>query len=399
MRARDYHVSCYEAPVSAPTFAQVLTQKRILVCVGSGGVGKTTTAATIALSGARRGRKTLVITIDPAKRLANSLGLPQLDHEERQVPRETIAAAGPSAPGGALYAMMLDQKRAFDEIVERYASDPGAMKRILDNRIYQQISGSLTGSHEYAAMAKLDQLARERDYDLIVVDTPPTAHALDFLDAPEKVAGAIDSPALDWFIKPLKASGAFSLKLVGVGGSFVLKRVAKFVGSSFLEQMARFFVEFQDVLAGFRERARDVDQLLRSDAVGFVCVAAPETAAVAEALFFHERLVQQRMPFAGFVVNRVHPEAPEAPEPAELQAALAARPELDGLPPYDVARATEPMLAAHRDFEVLAEADRMQVLRLHQAAPDRPLATIPIQERDVHDVQSLGVLAGYLFRS
>jgi len=382
--------------VVAPTFAQVLAQKRILICVGSGGVGKTTTAATLALAGARRGRKTLVLTIDPAKRLANSLGLPQLDHEERQVPRETLAAAG-THPGGTLHAMMLDQKRAFDEIVAQYASDPSAVKRILENGIYKQISGSLTGSHEYAAMAKLDQLARERDYDLIVVDTPPTAHALDFVDAPEKVAGAIDSPALEWFVKPFKATGKFSLKLVGVGGSFVLKRVAKFVGSSFLEQMARFFVEFQDVLAGFRERARAADHLLRSDAVGFVCVASPEAAAVEEALFFHERLVQQRMPFAGFVVNRVHPEAPEAPEPAELQAALAARPELAGLPPYDVARATEPMLAAHRDFEVLAEADRMQVSRLHQAAPDRPLVQVPIQERDVHDIQGLSVLAGYIF--
>jgi anion-transporting ArsA/GET3 family ATPase len=386
-----------QRPVSAPTFAQVLAQKRILICVGSGGVGKTTTAATLALVGARRGRKTLVLTIDPAKRLANSLGLPQLDHEERRVAPERLAVAGAAHPGGSLHAMMLDQKRAFDEIVAQYASDPGAMARILENRIYQQISGSLTGAHEYAAMATLDQLARERDYDLIVVDTPPTAHALDFLDAPEKVAGAIDSPALEWFIKPFKTTGAFSLKLVGVGGSFVLKRVAKFVGSSFLEQMARFFVEFQDVLKGFRERARDVDQLLRSDSVGFVCVASPEPAAVDEALFFHQRLVQQRMPFAGFVVNRVHTEAPEAPEPAELVAALAARPELHGLPPYDVARASEPMLAAYRDFGVLAEADRMQVLRLRQAAPDRPLAQVPIQERDVHDIQGLSVLGGFIF--
>jgi anion-transporting ArsA/GET3 family ATPase len=384
--------------LTPPSFANVLARKRILVCVGSGGVGKTTTAATIALAGARRGRKTLVLTIDPAKRLANSLGLPQLDHEERRVPDEILRAGQAVDNGGALHAMMLDQKRAFDEIVERYAADPAAVRRILENRIYQQISGSLTGSHEYAAMAKLDQIARERDYDLIVVDTPPTAHALDFLDAPEKVAGAIDSPAIEWFVKPFKATGKFSLKLVGVGGSFVLKRIAKFVGSSFLEQMAQFFVEFNDVLGGFRERARDVEKLLRSDAVGFVLVAAPEPGAVDEALFFHERLVSQRMPFAGFVVNRVHPELPEAPEPAELQAALASRPELAGIPPYDLSRAAERLLLAYEDFGVLAEADRLQIMRLHQAAPSEPLAQIPFQEKDVHDISGLSALGQFLFR-
>jgi anion-transporting ArsA/GET3 family ATPase len=256
--------------LSATTFANVLARKRIVVCVGSGGVGKTTTAATIALAGARRGKRTLVLTIDPAKRLANALGLPQLDHTERRVPDDVLAAAGAIPQGGALYAMMLDQKRAFDEVVERYAKDAAAVKRILANPIYRQISGSLTGSHEYAAMAKLCQIDQEGGYDLIVVDTPPTAHALDFLDAPEKVRGAIDSPAVEWFVKPLKAPGSFSLKMVGVGGSFVLKRVAKFVGSQFLEQMAQFFVEFNDVLAGFRERARDVEALLRDDKLGFV---------------------------------------------------------------------------------------------------------------------------------
>src|SRR5262249_17810197 len=162
----------------------------ILVCVGSGGVGKTTTAATLALEGARRGKKTLVLTIDPAKRLANSLGLPQLDHTERRVPDEQLRVAGPVASGGGLYALMLDQKRAFDEVVERYAKDQAARDRILDNRIYRQISTSLAGSHEYAAMAKLYELERKKEYELIVVDTPPTAHALDFLDAPGKVAGA-----------------------------------------------------------------------------------------------------------------------------------------------------------------------------------------------------------------
>jgi len=365
--------------------------------VGSGGVGKTTTAAMVALAGARRGKKALVLTIDPAKRLANSLGLPKLDHEEREVPSDVLGQAGPVAPGGRLFAMMLDQKRAFDEVVSRYAKDPAAVTRIFENSIYREISGSLTGSHEYAAMAKLYQIHVEGDYDLIVVDTPPTAHALDFLDAPDKITGAINSPAVEWFVKPLKATGSFSLKMVGVGGSFVLKRIAKFVGSQFLEQMAQFFVEFGDVLDGFRERAREVTKLLRSDALGFLLIAAPEPAAVDEALFFHERLVQQSMPFLGFVVNRVHPEGPEEPTPGEVTRALEHRPELADLAPYDLARAAEPLVAATHELEILADADAIQIRRLKQAAPDRPLVVVPIQDEDVHDVRALGVLGGYVW--
>ena len=379
------------------TLGEALLGKRIVVCVGSGGVGKTTTAATIALAGARRGHKTLVLTIDPAKRLANSLGLPRLDHDEREVPNDIIAEAGPVAKGGRLFAMMLDQKRAFDEVVARYAKNPEAMQRILENSIYRQISGSLTGSHEYAAMAKLAQIDRDGAYDLIVVDTPPTAHALDFLDAPEKVAGAIDSPAIEWFVKPLKATGSFSLKLVGVGGSFVLKRIAKFVGSHFLEQMAQFFVEFGDVLEGFRERAREVADLLRSDTLGFVLVAAPEPAAIEEALFFHERLLVQSMPFLGFVVNRVHPGWPDEPTPGKVTAALEKRPELAGIPPFDLVRAAAPLVAASRELAILADADELQIRRLKQAAPDSPLAVVPIQAEDVHDIKSLGVLGGYVW--
>ncbi|HKA88565.1 MAG TPA: ArsA-related P-loop ATPase [Haliangiales bacterium] len=375
----------------------VLSEKRILVCAGSGGVGKTTTAAAIGLEGARTGLATLVLTIDPAKRLANSLGIERLDHSERRVPPEILRAAGPVHRGGELYAMMLDQKRAFDEVVERYAADPAARDRILENRIYEQISSSLSGSHEYAAMAKLQQLDRDGRYDLIVVDTPPTAHALDFLDAPEKVAGAIDSPALEWFAKPMRATGRFSLKLAGAGGTFVLKRIAKFVGSSFLEDMARFFVEFNDVLGGFRERAREVFDLLRTPKVGFVLVAAPEPTVVDEVLFFQQRLASSNMPFSGFVVNRVHAEAPPAPDPGELASQLRAQDALARFSDEEIASARDALLAAYRELGALAEADRLQILRLRQAAADQPVATVPFLARDVHDVTSLALLARHIF--
>ncbi len=360
-------------------------------------MGKTTTAASMALEGARTGLKALVLTIDPAKRLANSLGIGRLDHTERRVPAEILRAAGPVHRGGELYAMMLDQKRAFDEVVERYAADPAARERILSNRIYEQISSSLSGSHEYAAMAKLHQLDRDGKYDLIVVDTPPTAHALDFLDAPEKVAGAIDSPAVEWFARPMRATGRFSLKLAGAGGGFVLKRIAKFVGSSFLEDMARFFVEFNDVLGGFRERAREVFDLLRTPKVGFVLVAAPEPSVVDEVLFFHQRLAASDMPFSGFVVNRVHAEAPPAPDPGELAARLRKQGALEGFSDEEVASAGDALLAAYRELGALAEADRLQILRLKQVAADRPVATVPFLARDVHDVTALALLARHIF--
>jgi anion-transporting ArsA/GET3 family ATPase len=346
----------------------------------------------VALEGARRGRKTLVLTIDPAKRLANSLGLEKLDHEERRVPDEIIA---PIAPGGSLAAMMLDQKRAFDEVVERYARDPQAKRSILENPIYAQISSSLSGSHEYAAMAKLYQIARERDYDLIVVDTPPTAHALDFLDAPEKVASAIDSPAVEWFVKPVKSTGRFSLRMIGAGGSFILKRIAKFVGSAFLEDMARFFVEFNDVLGGFRERAREVFDLLRTDEVGFLCVAAPEPSVVDEVLFFHHRLVSSSMPFSAFVVNRVHVPCP--PPPADVHALLAAEPKLAGLTPYDLGRSTDALVETYREFSALAEADALQIARMRAVAGRAPVALLPFLETDVHDIGTLSQLARRLF--
>src|SRR6478609_5997054 len=196
-----------------PRLVDVLLERRIIVCVGSGGVGKTTTAATLALAAARRGKKTLVLTIDPAKRLANSLGLDALGHAVQEVSPALVRDGAPSQTGH-LHAMMLDQKMAFDEVVQRHAKDPEAVKRILANPVYAQISGSLAGAQEYAAMAKLHDFDQSGAWDTIVVDTPPTAHALDFLDAPRKLSEAIDSPAIEWFRK-LQGEGGSRWSIVG----------------------------------------------------------------------------------------------------------------------------------------------------------------------------------------
>jgi anion-transporting ArsA/GET3 family ATPase len=383
----------------ARDLSDILARKRILVCVGPGGVGKTTTAAALALAAARRGRRTLVLTIDPAKRLANSLGIRELGHEIQEVPAAMLAASGPIVPGGQLYAMMLDQKRAFDEVVQAYASDPEAIRRILANPVYGQISGSLAGSQEYAATAKVQELDRAGGYDLIVVDTPPTAHALDFLDAPEKLTHAIDSPAIDWF-RRLRGQKVKS-SVVGRTGAYILKRLAKFVGSRFLDDLAVFFTEFNEILGGFRQRAEETFALLRQDRVGFVIVASPEAMAVREALYFHQRLAESAMPFAGFVVNKVHADLPLTADPATLAARLAEQPAVAalGLQPGTVRIAAEALQASHAELQRLAAADREVVERLRRAADPAPVVIeVPFFTEDIHDVAGLTSLGGYLAR-
>lgn len=378
------------------SLATLIAQKRIIVCVGSGGVGKTTTAASLGLAGARAGRRTLVLTIDPAKRLANALGLSTLGHDVQVVPSDKVSLGG--APvAGSLDAMMLDQKRAFDEIVERYAKDPDSRKRIFGNRIYQQISSTLAGSHEYAAMAKLYEIAGEGKYDLIILDTPPTANALDFLDAPERLTSAIDSPAIQWFTKPYMAAGRFSLKAVGMGAAFVLKRLARFVGSAFLDDMAQFFVEFNAILGGFRERAREVFDLLRRDDVAFVLVSSAEPLSIDEAVYFYDRLVQSQMPLGAFVVNRVHTSTPSSLGREELIEKLTARPELRGYSPDDIVQVASDLDRTHKEFVALAEIDRKQVARLGDRSGGRaPVVTVPFFDQDIYDVSGLSQMVRYL---
>jgi anion-transporting ArsA/GET3 family ATPase len=378
------------------SLASLVAQKRIIVCVGSGGVGKTTTAASLGLAGARAGRRTLVLTIDPAKRLANALGLSTLGHDVQAVPPEKVALGG-TPVAGSLDAMMLDQKRAFDEIVERYARDPDSQKRIMSNRIYQQISSTLAGSHEYAAMAKLYDIAGEKKYDLIILDTPPTANALDFLDAPERLTSAIDSPAIQWFTKPYMAAGRFSLKAVGMGAAFVLKRLARFVGSAFLDDMAQFFVEFNAILGGFKERAREVFELLRGNDVAFVLVSSADPLSVDEAIYFYDRLVQSRMPLGAFVVNRVHRATPSTLPREQVIERLTARPELRGYSPDDLVQVASDFDRTHREFAALAEIDAREVKRLESRSSGKaPVVTIPFFDQDIYDVTGLSQMVRYL---
>ena len=247
-------------------------------------------------------------------------------------------------------------------------------------------------------MAKLHDFDRTGAWDLIVVDTPPTAHALDFLDAPRKLSEAIDSPAIEWFRKLQGGSGS-GWSFVGKTGAFVLKRLAKFVGSKFIDDIGVFFTEFNDILGGFRQRADETFALLRQPRVGFVLVASPEHMAVREALFFHERLVEAKMPFVGFVINKVHPALPITADEPQLAAALASHPGVAALNLSGTTRtmAAQALFAAHGELETLAEADRLAVARMKQAGGNDALVIqVPLMRDDVHDVQRLVGLEHYL---
>ena len=388
-----------EPTSSAGTLDDVISRKRIVLVVGSGGVGKTTTAATLGLLAALRGRRVLVLTIDPARRLADALSVSALSHEIQKVPQERLrilaAARGETpVPGGVLDAMMLDQKRAFDDLVTRYAPDPKLRERVLHNQIYQQISSALAGSHEYAAMSRLFELSQLERYDLLVMDTPPTENAIDFLDAPDKMSRAVDSEAIQWIMKPyLQQAGSLSLRLLGMGGAIMLRGLARFVGSAFLSQVAEFFVEFQQVLGGFRERAQKVTALMQKPDVAFLLACSPEPLSIDEALYFYERLSRAKMPTSGCIVNRVHPHAREVP--SDLLPLLSARPELSGFASDDLASLADQLQRTYSEQRILALTDEASIKRLRQKIP-LPLCQIPLLEQDVHDAASIATVSRYL---
>src|SRR5712692_1270546 len=281
-----------------------LLERRVIVVCGSGGVGKTTTAAALGLQAAIKGRRVLVCTIDPSRRLATSLGLSQLSAKPRTLDLRRFAPA----EGGAMAAMVLDTKSTFDAIVMRFAPDEAARKRILGNRFYQRVSAALAGSHEYMAMEKLLELAADERFDLIVLDTPPTRHALDFLEAPDRLMSFLDTSVLRFFLRPYFEAGRLTLKVATRTGAMAFRLIDRFLGLQFLQDLSEFFLAFEGMYDGFKERAARVHDLLRDEASGFVLVAGPTRAALEEALYFHERLREKRMPFLGFIVNRVHPD-------------------------------------------------------------------------------------------
>jgi anion-transporting ArsA/GET3 family ATPase len=349
-----------------------LKEKRVLVCVGAGGVGKTTLAAAMGLHAAQLGRSTLVCTIDPAKRLANSLGLSALGNDEARVPDTLFQSAGLS-PGAPLFAMMLDMKQAWDELILRYAPE-SKRQQILSNRFYRALSSALAGSQEYISLEKLWQLRHGRDYALIVLDTPPTVHAMDFLDAPGKILDFLENDAAKWLLTPALAAGKLGLRLANLGGSFVVKTLARFTGLEMLQALGDFMQAIRGMNEGFRERAKGVQALLASHETGFVLVTAPHPERMQETLAFYRALESQRLSVAAVVVNRVH--RPVSPE-ERAQAELLAEP-LKGK-----------LLQTLAEAASLAESERESIALLQASCGSTPVLTVPRADRDVHDLGAL----------
>jgi anion-transporting ArsA/GET3 family ATPase len=270
---------------------------RIIVCCGSGGVGKTTTAAALGVRAAERGRKVVVLTIDPARRLAQSMGIDSLDN----TPRQVKGVEG----SGELHAMMLDMKRTFDEIVESHA-DAARARAILENPFYQSLSAGFAGTQEYMAMEKLGQLRARDEWDLIVVDTPPSRSALDFLDAPKRLGSFLDGKFIRLLMAPAKAGGRAGMKFLNVGMSMMTGTLGKLLGGQFLNDVQTFVAAMDTMFGGFRTRADATYRLLQAPGTAFLVVAAPERDALREAAYFVSRLAAERMPLAGLVLNRVH---------------------------------------------------------------------------------------------
>jgi anion-transporting ArsA/GET3 family ATPase len=363
--------------------ADVIAGKRIVICGGSGGVGKTTTSAAIAMGAAAAGRKVAVVTIDPAKRLANSLGLEQLGNEPALVDPALFAPAGVEMEG-ELWAMMLDPKRTFDDLIDRLAPNEKARDEVLANRIYQELSNAVAGSQEFTAMAKLYELDRDHDFDLIVLDTPPSRNALDFLDAPDRLTQFFEGRALQVFLRPT----GLAARVMGRGTGMVFGVLKRVTGIDLLEDLAVFFRSLSGMIDGFKERAQAVNKLLADRGTVFLLVTSPEREPIDEAIFFWRKLKAARMPFGGVVVNRVHHDLLGDAEVDDVSDELTAE-----LGDKLAGRVAENF----RDYHVLARRDARNIERLGRQLRDDRLLLVPYLDEDVHDIEGLSRLNRYLF--
>ncbi len=352
---------------------------RIVVCCGAGGVGKTTTAAALALRAAEQyGRRTVVLTIDPARRLAQSMGLTELDNKPRPV------TGAEAANGGALDAMMLDMKRTFDEVVLAH-STPQQAKEIFANPFYQAMSSTFAGTQEYMAMEKLSQLSATGNWDLIVVDTPPSRSALDFLDAPKRLAKFLDSRMLRILMTPARAGGLSVLKMVGSSLNLFGRAMNRILGAQLLSDVSTFVTSLNSMFGGFSERATRTYQVLQAKQTAFLVVATPEPDAIREAGYFAGRLSEERMPLAGLVLNRVH----ALGVPLSAERSVAAAEALAAAKPAKSSAVTAEVLLLHADLVRQVAREQRVADRFRRSHPAVPVTEVPAQPQDVHDLVGL----------
>jgi anion-transporting ArsA/GET3 family ATPase len=353
------------------------------VCVGAGGVGKTTVSAAVALGLAARGSRVAVVSIDPARRLAGALGIDELSGDPRRIEPATLAAHGIELQG-ELWAMMLDSKGTFDELISRLAPDGRSREEIFANRIYRELSSAVAGSQEFTAVAKLYELHRSGEWDMIVLDTPPSRDALDFLDAPDRLTRFLEGRAL----KVLLAPGGVTRGLLGRSTNLMFTVFARVTGVNLIGELSGFFGSLSGLLDGFRERARGVEQLLRDPATSFLIVTSPEQEPTEEAVFLHAQLAAAEMGFAGLIVNRFHEHGLDGHEPAEVARLLS-----PGLGTALAGRVAGNLA----DFDVLARRDRESVGSLSKELGERDPLLVPHLDGDVQDLGGLAAVAGRLF--
>jgi len=369
----------------------VLDGKTICICAGSGGVGKTTTSAAIAVGMAARGLKVAVLTIDPARRLADSLGLDELDNEPRRVAAGDFGDSGESEAAGELWAMMLDPKATFDDLIDTYSEDAEARDRVLDNRIYRQISGALAGSQEYMAMEKLYELSTEGDYDLLILDTPPSRNALDFLDAPQRVTQFIEGRAMRLFIRPT----GFGARVAGRGFGVVTSVLRRVTGGDLIADLSEFFSAMAGLLGGFRDRADRVEGLLRDDGTTFLVVTGPAGEPIEEASYLREKLEGGDLALGGVIVNRVHPLiGPTEGSDRSEEAVAALSRKRGGVGDAELAAR---IVAAAENHHTLASRDRRNIDELAARAEGVPLIEVPELSDEIHDIEGLTALGRHLF--
>jgi anion-transporting ArsA/GET3 family ATPase len=369
--------------------SELVAKKQVIVCAGAGGVGKTTTAAAIAMQAAIDGKRAAVLTIDPARRLASSLGLKELSSEPTKVSVRKFTAASIDVKG-ELHALMLDTKSTFDKVVTRYAPSAEQAQRIINNRFYRNISGTLSGTQEYMAMEKLYELHADGAFDLLVIDTPPTRNALDFLDAPKRMNDFFESRVLRWFLMPYMKAGGGLMRVANVAAMTFLKVVKRIVGTEVLEDTAEFFGNLDGMYEGFKQRARDVATLLQSDATSFVVVTSPAEDAVAEATFFAARLNESGLPFGALVVNRVHP---QIGDDIEVKPRQLAKLEAGG----DDSQLLAKLLDNESAFKRVVHLEERNLDALARKIPRHRWVRVPYLEREAVDFPGLLAIADQLF--
>ncbi len=365
---------------------ELLRRHHIVICAGSGGVGKTTTAASLALRGALAGRRTIVLTIDPAKRLANALGMNEVGSSVSAVKAEGL-------PPGQLSAMMLDQKGAWDQLVERHAPSAEIRERIFSNHFYQHLSQSFAGSHEYMAIEQLCELHANGGYDLIVVDTPPTRHALDFLEAPQRIADFLDRRVVKWFVRPYFSAGWATLRFMNRTVGFLFRKLEEATGISALVEVSDFFTSMSGLFEAFEPRVRRVYELLRSHETCFVLVATPEEQVLTEAEYFCRKVRELDMSLRAVVFNRVHREMAAGRQGVSTEEVTRLLVNLLG----DEGAALK-LSENFSSYEMLGRGDGLRMEAFRRLLPKGvAVIEVPNFNSDVHSLADLRAMHAFLF--